>query len=887
MAFQMPKYLIQKNEKVRFIALVLVFVAAMLFLESTGLLEGINNYCYNLAFRLRGEREYDSRIIIAAIDEKTLAKLGRWPIRRSYYVDLLSYFNQAAAVGINLIFSESSQDDIPLAEAITRHGKVVLPAYIDNFFNMSAPVKALSPAAIGHVHLEQGIDGFVREVFHRISHPSVALPSFASALDAAINDKTLSRPEFQDKIPQQNVVDNIIQSENMWINYYGAPGNFPYLSVADILEGQWPPSFFADKIILVGTTTAGLQEGILVPFTDYRSKMPAVEVHAHILNNLLDHSNIYPIEPMVRWSFVSVLAIFCFFMFIKFGNLSSTFIGILILLTLTLITILLFSSFNVWISPVSLYFSVGISFLLAYFFNLQNIKKLLFEAKENWEESFNTINDAICIHDHNCNIILANKAAEQTFGPPLLEFLKQRCNKQFCKNSDSNPGTDPGTEAAGFTEETFHPELNRYLEIKSLPRFGKNRRFKGIVQIVRDITEAKRSQKEHQMLQEQLIQAQKMEAIGTLAGGIAHDFNNILAAVMGYTELTLLSLPERSPMANQLNHVLKASLRAKGLVEQILTFSRQTSQDIQPQPVQIELIIREALKLIQSTFPSTIQIRLNLLSKGKVIINPSQMHQLIMNLCTNAKYAMQENGGVLTVELKDIYLQPDAKIIEQNPDLQPGSYTWLAIKDTGHGMAPEVAKRIFDPYFTTKEKGVGTGLGLAMVQGITKNCGGKVIVKSKLGKGTAFYVFLPRTDLSKISKKTAETAATPPAPTGAEKVLFIDDEPELVDLGRKFLEHLGYQVVTKNNGIDALREFSKKPNHFDVVVTDMTMPKMTGEKLAQELISIRPEIPIVLCTGFNEQINEKKAKEIGIKAFLMKPLTLNRLAKTVRELMEN
>ena len=499
MAFQMPKYLIQKNDKARFIALVLVFIAAMLFLESTGFLEGINNYCYNLAFRLRGESEHDNRILIAAIDEKTLANLGRWPIRRSYYADQLNYFNQAAAVGINLIFSESSQDDTQLAVAITRHGKVVLPAYIDSRFNMSAPVKALSPTAIGHVHLEQGVDGFVREIFHRISHPSVALPSFASALYEVINDQKLSRPEIQDKIPQQNVVDNIIQSNNMWINYYGAPGKFPYLSAVDILEGQWPPSFFADKIILVGTTTAGLQEGILVPFADSRSKMPAVEVHAHILNNLLDNSNIYPVDPMVRWSFVSILAIFCFLMFIRFGGLSGTFIGILILLALTLITILLFSSFNIWLAPVSLYFSVGISFLLAYFFNLQNIKKLLFEAKENWEESFNTINDAICIHDHNCNIILANKAAEQTFGPPLLELLKQRCHNQSYKNGDSNPETDPRIEAAGSTEETFHPELDRYLEIKSLPRFDKNRRFKGIVQIVRDITETKRSQKEHQM----------------------------------------------------------------------------------------------------------------------------------------------------------------------------------------------------------------------------------------------------------------------------------------------------------------------------------------------------------------------------------------------------
>ena len=886
MDFQSPKRLLKNNDKARFVCLVLVFIAAVLFFESTGLLEGINNYCYNLAFRLRGERNHDNRIIIAAIDEKTLAKLGRWPIRRSYYADLLKYFNQAAVVGMNIILSESSQDDTQLSDAITRHGKVVLPTYIDNGFNISAPVKTLSPAAIGHVHLEQGIDGFVREVFHRISHPSGTLPSFASAIYDVINDKKQSRPAIQDKVPQHKVFDNIIQSDNWWINYYGAPGTFQYISVADILEGQWPPSFFADKIILVGTTTAGLHDGILVPFTDRRSKMPAVEVHAHLLNNLLDNSNIRPVGPLVRWTFVTVLAVFCFFMFIRYGSLSGTFIGILSLLALTLITIITFATVNIWLSPVSPYFSIGISFLLAYFFNLQKMKTLLLQAKENWEESFNTINDAICIHDQNCNIILANKAAEQTFGPPLMEFLKQRCSKQYYENGDSNTGISPRINEEGTTEEIFHSKLNRYLEIKSLPRFDKNHHRKGTVQIVRDITENKKSQKEHQMLQEQLIQAQKMEAIGTLAGGIAHDFNNILAAVMGYTELTVLSLPEKSQLRVQLNHVLKASLRARDLVEQILTFSRQTSQDFQPQPIQIGLIIKEALKLIKSTFPSTIQLQLNIASNGKVVIDPSQMHQIIMNLCTNAKHAMQQNGGILTVEMKDIDIEPDAEILGHAPDLQPGPYIRIAVKDTGHGMTPAVLKRVFEPYFTTKEKGVGTGLGLSMVHGITKNCGGTVILESNVGKGTSIYVYLPRMNSDQALKETKKGTVAQPAPTGAGRILFIDDEPELVALSRKILERLGYQVVTKNNGIDALKKFREKPNEFDVVITDMTMPKMTGERLAQELISIRPDIPIILCTGFSEQINEQKAKAIGIKAFLMKPLTVNQLAKTVRSVLE-
>ena len=877
---------INHNDKARFVGLVLVFIAVVFFLETTGLLEGINNYCYKLAFRVRGEQKHDDRIIIAAIDEKTLAKLGRWPIRRSYYADLLGILDQAAVVGINIILSDPSEEDARLSHAITEHAKVVLPAYIDRQFNISCPDNKFSPAGIGHVHLEQGVDGFVKEVYHTISYQSYTIPSFASALNAILNSEKIPQARIRHNHSQQKVPQSIIQTNNMWINFYGAPGTYQHLSVADILDQKWPSSFFADKIVLVGTTTAGLHGSILIPFSDGRNTMPAVEVHAHILNNLMESSNIRLISPWARWIFAILLALVCFLVFIKFDSIKGTLLGSVILLGITLLAYGTFTSFNRWILPASLYFSVGISYLLAYIFNLQKIRQLLLQAKENWEESFNTINDAIYIYDAKCNVIQANRAAEQTFGPPLLEFLKQQCSNLTYENEDSIVSDNPGIAREGSTEEVFHPELNRYLEIKSIPQFDENIRLKGIVQVVRDVTESKNSEKEHRMLQEQLIQAQKMEAMGTLAGGIAHDFNNILAAVMGYTELTLLSIPEKSQLADQLNHVIKASLRAKELVEQILTFSRQTAQDFEPQPIEIGLIIKEALKLIKSTFPSTIQLRLKIVSIGKVVIDPSQMHQIIMNLCTNAKHAMQQNGGILTVELNDIDIEPPAEILDQNPDLQPGPFIKLTIKDTGHGMAPKIAKRIFEPYFTTKEKDVGTGLGLAMVHGITKSCGGVVSLQSKVGRGTAFYVYLPRVDSISDLKDSRTGLAAQPAPTGAERILFVDDELELVELGRDILEHLGYKVVTKDNGVDALKEFRKKPNDFDVVITDMTMPKMTGERLARELISIRPDISIILCTGFSEQINEQKAKAIGISEFLMKPLTLNRLAKTLRVVMD-
>jgi CheY-like chemotaxis protein len=238
------------------------------------------------------------------------------------------------------------------------------------------------------------------------------------------------------------------------------------------------------------------------------------------------------------------------------------------------------------------------------------------------------------------------------------------------------------------------------------------------------------------------------------------------------------------------------------------------------------------------------------------------------------------------VELRNIEIDPEAKILEHDPSLRPGPYMRLAVKDTGHGMPPHVANRIFEPYFTTKEKGVGTGLGLAMVHGITKNCGGTVYLKSKVGKGAAFYVFLPRTDSDRSESEKEEKPGDRKHITGNERVLFVDDEEDIVFIGREMLERLGYQVVAKKNGIEALEEFKKAPHQFDVVVTDMTMPKMTGEKFARKLIQIRPDIPVILCTGFSEQINEKKAKQVGIRAFMMKPLTINQLAETLRAVIE-
>ena len=401
-------------------------------------------------------------------------------------------------------------------------------------------------------------------------------------------------------------------------------------------------------------------------------------------------------------------------------------------------------------------------------------------------------------------------------------------------------------------------------------------RYKGIVE---DITERNRAKEDREKLQAQLNQAQKMEAIGALAGGIAHDFNNILGAIIGYSELAKMKALEGGNVIAELDQVISAGDRAAKLVKQILTVSRQHRQE--KKPVQIRYIVREALKMLRSTLPTTIEFKEDLVKESGIVnADPTQMHQVIMNLCTNAGHAMREEGGVLAVGLAHVEL--DDSLASKHFDLAPGPYLRLTVSDTGHGMSPEIRDRIFDPYFTTKEMGEGTGLGLSVAQGIVKAHGGAISVYSEPGKGTTFHVYLPVTPEKAREEKEPEK----PLPTGAERILFIDDEPVLVEVGGRMLERLGYEVVVKTSSMEALELFRSGPGRFDLVITDLTMPRMTGDKLARELIGIRPDIPVILCTGHSKQVSEEKAKSLGIRAFVMKPISNRVVAEVVRKVLD-
>jgi len=385
------------------------------------------------------------------------------------------------------------------------------------------------------------------------------------------------------------------------------------------------------------------------------------------------------------------------------------------------------------------------------------------------------------------------------------------------------------------------------------------------VGIVRDVTQERG-------LQQQLRRAQKMEALGTLAGGIAHDFNNILVPVVGYVELALDEVEEGSPVASDLKEVLEATDRAKDLVQQILTLSRQGEQEYRPADVSI--VLKEAARLIRASLPTTIEIRRKVEAESTMILaDPTQIHQVVLNLCTNAGHAMRETGGLLDLRL----VECPAEEVTPLPQTTPSQWLKLTVKDTGHGMPSEVLERIFEPYFTTKEQGEGTGLGLAVVHGIIESHGGSITVESEADQGTTFRVFLPL-----VEEEAAPEAEDAVAPvTGQGTILLVDDEQAILDVGSRMLEGLGYAVVAVKSSADALRAFQRDPDHFDLIMTDMTMPHMTGADLARAAMRIRPDIPVVLCTGFSELIDEAKAKAMGIKEFLMKPLRRNDVGQAI------
>jgi PAS domain S-box-containing protein len=481
-----------------------------------------------------------------------------------------------------------------------------------------------------------------------------------------------------------------------------------------------------------------------------------------------------------------------------------------------------------------------------------------------------------------------NKAGEDLLGYSREELIGKN-DYDFFPKSEADFFTENDKKVLmdkalrDIPEETIQTRHKgkRILHTKKIPICDEQGNPEYLLGISEDITQHKLAEQEKERLEAKLQQAQKLEAIGTLAGGIAHDFNNILGIIMGYTEMAKPNLTDNSEEKGYINEVLKACHRAKDLVKQILIFSRMEGK-LEREPVHVGALIKETVKFLRATLPATIEIRADISSNKNLLIsaNAIQIHQLLTNLCTNAAHAMEQTGGILEVILTDVDF--DADNLPPHPDMKPGHYFRLKISDTGHGMDSWTLERIFDPYFTTKEVGKGTGLGLAVVQGIVNRYEGTIFVHSEKGKGATFDIYLPIIEIKATTKDEVQESL----PRGTERILFIEDEAALADLGKKRLETLGYEVVAKSNSVEALELFRSQPDRFDLVITDYTMPNMTGEDVAKEMMKIRPDIQIILCTGYNESITEGKALDMGICAYLMKPVAVHDIAEAVRRALD-
>lgn len=511
------------------------------------------------------------------------------------------------------------------------------------------------------------------------------------------------------------------------------------------------------------------------------------------------------------------------------------------------------------------------------------IEQELRQSQEKYQQLIDNSNDAIYLL-YNRKFEFINKKFQEMFkvtreevNHPDFDFLELVAPRSRPLIEERRRMVELGKEAEPKYEFTALSRDGQEIEVEASVSRTKYKDGTAVLGVVRDISHRKQ-------LEQQVRQAQKIEAIGTLAGGIAHQFNNILAIIRGYTELSHESLSENSVLKRNLQHVLTASDRARELVNQILIFSQQAKEG--QKPLDLNAIINDSLRLLQSSMPTNIELRQDIESNvGFILAEPNQIRQLIVNLCNNAAQAIGKQNGVVEVILKKVVLGPASMTGSKN--LEPGVYMKLTVSDTGHGMEQKVKERIFDPFFTTKATGEGMGMGLAVIHGIVKTCGGDIQVESKPGRGTAFHLFFPCIDFEKKEpQKRKEITIKEPIPGGNERLLFVDDEQMLVEVHQEILELLGYNVMAVRSGFEALELFNDDPEIFDLVITDHAMPGMTGIELSRKLLKIRADIPIILCTGLTKTTISQEAKDAGISEFVMKPIIMKDLAVLIRDVLK-
>lgn len=506
----------------------------------------------------------------------------------------------------------------------------------------------------------------------------------------------------------------------------------------------------------------------------------------------------------------------------------------------------------------------------------KHVETVLRESKEQYSQLIENANDTIFILQDD-RIRFFNRRALDLFGYSskelesryFLNFIHPRDKQMVAERYRRRIRGEAGLPNTYSFSIVTGEGAERIVELSTVKIEWQGR--PATLNFIRDITEQRK-------LEASLQQAQKMEALGTLAGGIAHDFNNILTLIIGYTEIAKEELPPGTDCSDDsLDKVLVASKRAQDLIRQILTFSRQT--EVRQTPLKLQSIIRETIRMLRPSIPTTIDIRDDIDPEcGVVLADATQVHQILMNLCTNAYHAMEKTGGILTIQLHKCFIDRQQKPPAHH--IKPGEYAKLIVSDTGSGIPQDIIDKIFDPYFTTKEINKGTGMGLSIIHGIISDYGGTILVESEVGEGSAFHVFFPV--IGQEKKTTLEEDADSPAGTG--NILFVDDEEMLGEMFEAILGRLGYNVYVHTSSLDALESFRKDPGYFDAVITDQTMPEMTGAELARRVLEIRPDIPVILCTGYSSMADEKAAKALGIKEFVIKPITKKKIAHLLSKL---
>jgi len=505
----------------------------------------------------------------------------------------------------------------------------------------------------------------------------------------------------------------------------------------------------------------------------------------------------------------------------------------------------------------------------------KHVEDALRESRQKFHSMVDNIGIGVTLISLNLEILEMNKKMREWYPqisiehrPTCYQVFNNPPRENMCNYCPTIKTIQDGKVHEGITSTPCAGSVRNF-RIVSSPIFDSHGELTAVIEMVEDTTDRLR-------LETQLRQSQRIESIGTLAGGIAHDFNNILSSILGFTELALDGAEKGTELEDYLQEVCIAGLRAKDLVKQILTFARQSDEAVKP--IHVKNVAKEVLRFIKSSIPTTIQITKKIESDSFIMGSSTQLHQVLMNLCTNAAQAMEEKGGFLEVSMNDTTIDKMSMI----PDLRPGEYIKIKVTDTGIGISQKHIHNIFEPYFTTKTVGKGTGMGLAVIHGIVENYGGQIAVDSTIGKGSCFTIYLPITKKRNIHTHFEEDSL----PLGNENILFVDDEAPIAKMGRKALERLGYAVTARTSSVEALELFKSKPQTFDLVISDMTMPNLTGDKLAIELMKVRADIPVILCTGYSNKISEETVSEIGIKAFIYKPVVKSDLAKTVREVLD-